>query len=75
MKTLHKYLNQRLSKKQMVNIKGGDIDCYIRYQDADGNYFDEKGTVAGAATIGEAANLMSKKYAAIGYEMSAIKCL
>lgn len=74
MKITNNFAAQQLSKKQMIAIKGGDIECYVRYKDVNGDYFDEKGIVGGANTLGEAAQLVSQKYTSIGFEMTAIKC-
>lgn len=65
---------QQLTKKQMNEVKGGDINCTLRYMDDDGNMIKEEGTVGGANNAADAARLSGDKYATLGFKLVSVYC-
>ncbi len=76
MKKLNNLAALQLTKAQMTQIRGGDMECEIEYINPDDSQdaFTEKGTVGGATDTVEAARIAGYKYIEMGYILKGIEC-
>lgn len=76
MKKLNNLAALQLTKAQMTQIRGGDIECEIEYENINDekDLIVEKGTVGTATTTAQAAHIAEDKYTAMGYRLKGIRC-
>lgn len=76
MKKLNNLAALQLTKAQMTQIRGGDIECIIKYENINDkeDIIIEEGTVGTATTTAQAAHIAEDKYTAMGYRLKGIEC-
>lgn len=73
MKSMNNFAAQQLSKKQMNEVKGGDIECIVRWRNGKEEII-EQGLIGGANSTQEAVLAVETKYADMGFEVISVFC-